>query len=462
LCIRWVERIRTPLERHGFTFLPLQSAGVRESLGLPERDLLKEMRVITREGSIYGGADALVYLSQFIFKPLFWLGHLPGAKPLLRFAYNFLATHRTCDANGCRAEAVNIPPSSFAIRHFNFGVGNPVDWLPLLMFTLTAAVVGRHFPAWLYMWTLAFALFAGCKWLCLRLELAKMGSAAAPAPVRCDPRRKSEAWDVIKCTTDFTHSGEPRGRVSLRPGRARSPLPIAAIPLARKIGFLFAWVGMDAATLLKKKDVVEIPRAGEWIFGGIKTLLGGALLWGVARYTVRVNPLLGGWTGMVGIILLLHFGLFHLLALGWRAAGFNAQPLMRAPLLSRSVGEFWGHRWNTAFNRLATQFVFLPWRRTLGLRTATMLVFLVSGLVHDLLLSIPARGGYGLPTLYFLLQGAGVLFEHTKFARRCGLNGGIRGRIFMLTLTAGPVFWLFHPIFVDHVILPFLKTIGAT
>ena len=165
---------------------------------------------------------------------------------------------------------------------------------------------------------------------------------------------------------------------------------------------------------------------------------------------------------MVGIILLLHFGLFHLLALAWRAAGIPAVPLMRAPLLSRSLGEFWGRRWNTAFNKLATKFLFNPLhRKVMGLRTASMLVFLGSGLVHELLISVPARGGYGLPTLYFLLQGAGVLFERTTFARRCGLNRGIRGWLFTLVVTGGSMFWLFPPVFVRNVILPFLKTIAA-
>jgi alginate O-acetyltransferase complex protein AlgI len=97
-----------------------------------------------------------------------------------------------------------------------------------------------------------------------------------------------------------------------------------------------------------------------------------------------------------------------------------------------------------------------------GVRAATLLVFLVSGLIHDFILSVPARGGYGLPTLYFLLQGAGILFEHTRFARRCGLNRGFRGWLFMFLVTAGPVFWLFHPTFLRNVMLPFLNWIGAT
>src|SRR2546430_13229225 len=63
-------------------------------------------------------------------------------------------------------------------------------------------------------------------------------------------------------------------------------------------------------------------------------------------YTTLFRSLLTGWIGMIGIILTLHFGLFHLLAIGWRAAGLDAEPIMEAPLRSKSVSEFWGRRWN--------------------------------------------------------------------------------------------------------------------
>jgi D-alanyl-lipoteichoic acid acyltransferase DltB (MBOAT superfamily) len=165
---------------------------------------------------------------------------------------------------------------------------------------------------------------------------------------------------------------------------------------------------------------------------------------------------------LLGFVFLLHFGFFHLLALAWRAAGVHATPLMRAPLLARSLGEFWGRRWNTAFHQLTTGFLFQPLRGVVEVRTATMLAFLASGLTHDLVISVPARGGYGLPTLYFLLQGAGVLFQHTKIARQCHLDRGIPGRLFTILVAAGPVFWLFHPPFIRHVILPMLHAFGAT
>jgi hypothetical protein len=164
---------------------------------------------------------------------------------------------------------------------------------------------------------------------------------------------------------------------------------------------------------------------------------------------------------MLGVVLLLHFGLFHLLALGWQAAGVNAQPIMRAPLLATSLAQFWGRRWNMAFHALAHDLVFRPLVRRWGATCAGIGVFLISGLVHEAVISLPARGGYGLPTAYFGIQALGVLMERSTWGRRFGLGQGFRGWLFMLFCTAGPAFWLFHPIFIRNIILPMLRAIGA-
>ena len=87
-------------------------------------------------------------------------------------------------------------------------------------------------------------------------------------------------------------------------------------------------------------------------------------------------------------------------------------------------------------------------------------VFLISGLVHEAVISLPARRGYGLPTLYFLAQGLGVLAERSAVGRRLNLGRSTTGWLFMALITAGPVFWLFHPPFVHNVILPMLEAFG--
>jgi alginate O-acetyltransferase complex protein AlgI len=164
---------------------------------------------------------------------------------------------------------------------------------------------------------------------------------------------------------------------------------------------------------------------------------------------------------MLGIILFLHFGLFELLALCWKRVGIAATPVMQSPVFSRSLAEFWSKRWNTAFNVLAHDLAFRPLARKFGITCATFGVFLISGILHDLVISLPARAGFGLPTAYFLFQGIAVLAERSTIGRGLGLGKGLRGWLFALICAAGPAFWLFHPAFVTNVILPMLRAVGA-
>jgi hypothetical protein len=174
------------------------------------------------------------------------------------------------------------------------------------------------------------------------------------------------------------------------------------------------------------------------------------------------HPLVAGWLAMIGIVLCLHFGLFHLLSVAWRSARVNPPPIMRSPLVATSLAKFWGERWNTAFRIPARRLLLNPLARRHGIAVANFAVFLASGVLHELVISVPARAGYGLPTAYFALQGVGVLFERSKLGRRLSLGHGWRGWLYMFAFTAAPAFWLFHPPFIRNVILPMLHAIGAT
>jgi len=186
-----------------------------------------------------------------------------------------------------------------------------------------------------------------------------------------------------------------------------------------------------------------------------RILVGISLLFAIARRAH--DPILTGWIGMVGMILILHFGLFALLNAGWRALRVDARPIMEQPLRSTSVAEFWGRRWNGAFNDLALGLVFRPIARRGGVAVATLIAFAVSGLIHELVISLPTGAGYGLPTSYFLLQGLAVLIERKWNA----LRRGISGWLFTVIVVAVPAYWLFHPPFVRHVVVPFMQAIGA-
>lgn len=284
------------------------------------------------------------------------------------------------------------------------------DWLPLAVLASAAWAVGDFLPGWIWMWLLAWTIFYGFKWLTWR----------------------------------------------------RAMRQVAGVSAGRSLGYLFADVGMEAKQFLRPEKFAARIRLRDWLEPAVKLSAGVVLVWVVVRELVEMHPLLAGWVGMVGLILCLHFGLFELLALAWQYAGVETRPLMRRPLRATSLADFWGCRWNTAFHRLANDLVFRRWLTRGGLMGAVILVFVLSGLVHELLITMPARGGYGLPTAYFLIQGAGLLFERTDLARRMGLGRGGRGWLFTACVTVGPVYWLFPPVFVHNIILPMLHAIGAT
>lgn len=284
-------------------------------------------------------------------------------------------------------------------------VKNNLLWKTFALASLFLCTTGAS--GWEAMWTTAIAIYAGFKW--------KMWREAVRTGVRADRLRTFK--------------------------------------------FLVLWPGMDARRFLDDSLRPEKPARAARISGEVNMAFGAGLVWGVAH--TAGDGMLAGWIGMIGLIFLLHFGLFKLLALFWQANGICAQPLMRMPVAAKSVGDFWGNRWNVAFRDISFGLMFRGFRKRHGAHTATMLTFFASGIIHDAVISLPAGGGYGLPTAYFTLQGAAMLFEHTRAAAKLGLRGGLGGRLFAWAVIAGPAYWLFPPPFVLNVIVPFLRAIKA-
>jgi alginate O-acetyltransferase complex protein AlgI len=211
---------------------------------------------------------------------------------------------------------------------------------------------------------------------------------------------------------------------------------------------------MDAARFLSPDLIPSLRRSTIFKTAALaitRILLGAVLLFMIARRAP--DPIVVGWIGMVGMILILHFGLFALLSIAWRALRVDARPIMDAPLRSTSIAEFWGRRWNSAFNDLALWLVFRPMARRAGIVAGTLSAFAVSGIIHELVISLPAGAGYGLPTGYFLLQGFAVVAQRKRAI--------LRGWFFTILVVAGPAYWLFHPPFIRRVIIPFMHAIGA-
>ena len=229
---------------------------------------------------------------------------------------------------------------------------------------------------------------------------------------------------------------------------------------SRAFAYVALWPGMDAgAFLFDRRGRIPVVRLGELGWALLKLLSGLlACVW-ATQYVDSGHALLVGWVGMIGIIFTLHFGLLHVISWWWRRIGVDAPPIMRAPIAADSLADFWGKRWNVAFADAARGLLFRPTVRWLGASWAGALVFLVSGLVHETVISLPARGGWGRPTLYFVLQAAGIAVEKSAGGKTLRLGCGFRGWAWMAFCTAVPLPLLFHAPFVHHVIVPFYQTL---
>src|SRR4051812_39086258 len=86
----------------------------------------------------------------------------------------------------------------------------------------------------------------------------------------------------------------------------------ANVPLWKQIVYLMMWPGLDADAFFKQRvqGSVPSPTCHEWFAGAIKLLLGLYILFCVARCLPRELPYVVGWAGMIGMVLILHFGLF--------------------------------------------------------------------------------------------------------------------------------------------------------
>jgi hypothetical protein len=159
----------------------------------------------------------------------------------------------------------------------------------------------------------------------------------------------------------------------------------------------------------------------------------------------------------IPIVMIFHAGLFNIGAALWGLMGVQLSPLMDAPWKSDSVGSFWGRRWNIAFIQMTKITLFVPLARKGKSRLALLLSFFISGIFHEIALTLPVGSGYGLPMLYFILQSIFVLTER-KFIPKLSPIGR---RLWTFACLLLPFPLLLHPAFIHDIMLPFLEHLGG-
>ncbi len=222
----------------------------------------------------------------------------------------------------------------------------------------------------------------------------------------------------------------------------------ARLPLGRALAFALLWVGMNPRAFSEPSGRPR-PGAGGLILRGLVRMAIGAAFVAAARAAGPERRVVGVLCIMCGLGLLFHFGLFSVLAGLWRRHGVACDAICRASALSRSLSEFWGRRWNLAFSEMCSIGLYRPLTPLVGRNAAMLAVFLFSGALHELAISLPVRGGFGLPTLYFALHGALMWVERAR-------GWTAPGRFWTLFWVLAPTPLLFHPAFLDGVVVPLL------
>lgn len=209
--------------------------------------------------------------------------------------------------------------------------------------------------------------------------------------------------------------------------------------------FSFLWFGMDPGTFRIRKTGLTWKR--DIALGAILTsmgLLGCWFVWFMGWRQILVM--------FVPLSLAFHFGILRILKGSLRLAGFPVRTLFPNPLAAKGIADFWGRRWNVGYSQMLQRIVGRPVEATLGKSAGVMAVFVASGLLHEIAITLPVRAGYGLPTLYFTFHGLLVLLEG-KWNRPLG-------KIPALLAVAVPLAWLFPPDFQSEVIAPCIEAFG--
>jgi hypothetical protein len=204
------------------------------------------------------------------------------------------------------------------------------------------------------------------------------------------------------------------------------------LPMPRYAVFALLWFGMDPGSF-------QTRRAGlSWRhdvrLGLMLMLLGTFGAWWVWEMEWRQIFLM-----FLPMSLGFHFGALRVLKGALRAAGFPVRTLFPNVLETRGIGDFWSRRWNVGYSQMMQRILGKPVQKVLGDGAGVMAVFLASGLLHELAITLPVRAGFGLPTLYFAFHGGLTLLEK-KLGRPIGKFPALLAVILPLGLLFPPAF----------------------
>ncbi len=204
------------------------------------------------------------------------------------------------------------------------------------------------------------------------------------------------------------------------------------LPLQRYAVFSFLWFGMDPGSFQVRR--ADLSWKGDVALGLSLMVVGTFGAWWVWAMQWRQILIM-----FLPMSLGFHFGALRVLKGALRAAGFPVRTLFPNLLEARGIGDFWSKRWNVGYSQMMQRLVGRPVQKVFGESAGLMAVFLGSGMLHELAITLPVRAGFGLPTLYFTLHGVLTLLER-KLGRPIGKIPALLAVMLPLGLLFPPAF----------------------
>jgi hypothetical protein len=227
------------------------------------------------------------------------------------------------------------------------------------------------------------------------------------------------------------------------------------LSVASLLTYFLLWPGMNPIPFQKQENVDRLPITIEGI---VYMVFGIGLSFAAMISLLHFNSELAGWLGIVALLTTIHLGFSNLLTTFIRKMGWNVKPLFVQPLKSLSLNDFWSHRWNIAFIEMDRMLFLRPLFRLSGRDGAIFGTFIISGLLHELAISFSSGGGYGLPLLYFVLQGLLVMTEPKIGMEHWPI---VAKRIWTGACLILPLPLLFHSHFRSEFIVPLYQNLNS-
>lgn len=120
----------------------------------------------------------------------------------------------------------------------------------------------------------------------------------------------------------------------------------------------------------------------------------------------------------------------------WHLFGVDVPTVQRNPILSRSLAEFWGQRWNRVVGGWLREFFFAPLARRRLPQLGLAASFGASAAIHAWLIIGLGADAAVMMAAYFLLQGAALFVESRIGLRRAP---PILGRAWAIGVVLAPL-----------------------